>query len=352
MNIENVFMEIQNNLKDDFRYKNNFDLLRFLAAVLVIFGHSFHLLHRYTEEPLTMATGSLYFGNIGVYIFFVVSGYLVLSSWERNPNFKNFFKNRILRIVPALVIVVVATVFLLGSIVTTLDLKHYLLNTETWKYLETITIFRIQYSLPGVFEQNIFSSTVNGSLWTLPVEFSLYILLFIMGILGFYKKRITILLLLLFSLFFYIVYQKSLIPSHNDIVVLGIFFIAGMVYFLYKDKIFYDVKILLILLFIWILSFNSTYLIPTSLVFISYFVMYFAFISNKRLNSFGKFGDFSYGMYILAFPIQQTIILFSGNTIRPLELFFSTLLVVLPLAILSWYLIESPALQLKKKYLL
>jgi len=169
-----------------------------------------------------------------------------------------------------------------------------------------------------------------------------------MGILGFYKKRITILLLLLFSLFFYIVYQKSLIPSHNDIVVLGIFFIAGMVYFLYKDKIFYDVKILLILLFIWILSFNSTYLIPTSLVFISYFVMYFAFISNKRLNSFGKFGDFSYGMYILAFPIQQTIILFSGNTIRPLELFFSTLLVVLPLAILSWYLIESPALQLKK----
>jgi peptidoglycan/LPS O-acetylase OafA/YrhL len=350
-------MKVQSIDESISRHLNNFDFLRFSAAIFVMFGHSYRLLNLTSEEPLTrLAGGGLYFGGVGVYIFFIISGFLVLSSWKRNSHFINLFKNRVLRIIPALIVVVFGTVFILGPLVTTLSLKEYFLNADTWRYLLSISIYQIYYSLPGVFENNLFKYAVNGSLWTLPVEFSLYIFLVILGLIGAYKKRITIVFLFLL-LFILVTFQQSLltkifIPYLGDglqIAQLSLFFFAGMIFFLYRERIIFDWRILLILILIWTASFQSIYLMTISFFCLPYFIMYFAFFNNKILNSFGKYGDFSYGIYIIAFPIQQTIIYIFNNDIHPITLFVLALSVTLPLSVLSWYNIERPALNLKKK---
>jgi peptidoglycan/LPS O-acetylase OafA/YrhL len=354
-----LFMSILSNINSINRQLNNFDFLRLSAAIFVIITHSFSLLNLDQAEPLTKISGGLNFGTVGIDIFFVISGYLVLSSWDRNPKLKIFFKNRILRIFPALTIVICVTALFLGPLVTTLNFKDYFSNINTWLYLQNITIYFQQYYLPGVFENNLFKFAVNGSLWTLPIEFSLYILLFILGVIGIYRKRLIIIILFT-TLFLFYSYQSISTGISTGITIplqygmmkvclLSIFFFAGMICYLYRDKIIFDWKVLIILFVIWIASFHSVYLMATSFICIPYFVVYFAFISNKRLNSFGKYGDFSYGTYIIAWPVQQTIIYVFYNNIHPLVLIIFTLIVTLPLAVISWYLIEQPALKLKNR---
>jgi peptidoglycan/LPS O-acetylase OafA/YrhL len=334
--------------------KNNFDFLRFTAAIFVVFGHSYALLNLMSAEPLQMVSGELYFGTLGVYIFFVMSGYLVLSSWEHHPSVMTFFINRILRIYPALIVIVCITALFLGPLVTTLSLREYFMNPDTWAYLKTITVFQIQYKLPGVFEQNFYQNIANGSLWSLPIEFSLYIFVSILGLVGIYRKKIAIAILFLVMVFGYLFFQDKIIYIVFPVIGAGllyyisiVFFLAGMVFYLYRDKILLNWAILLCLLVFWIASFKTSFLIPISFFFIPYLVMYTAFFTNKKMNSFGKNRDLSYGIYIIAFPIQQTIIYLFDNRINPLLLFILAIAVCIPLAALSWHLIERPALSLK-----
>jgi peptidoglycan/LPS O-acetylase OafA/YrhL len=65
------------------------------------------------------------------------------------------------------------------------------------------------------------------------------------------------------------------------------------------------------------------------------------------INKASKYGDFSYGLYIYAFPIQQTIILYLGR-IPIVQMILLSILCTLPLSVISWNLIESKALKLKK----
>lgn len=228
------------------------------------------------------------------------------------------------------------------------------MNPNTWNYLETITLYRIHFFLPGVFEDNLYKFVVNGSLWTLPLEFSLYIFLFILGFIGIYRKKITIVILFLIFLFLYWFYRPLLeniqIPFIGNGLLVYIpigFFLAGMLYYLYRDKIILNWPIFVFLFFLWIVLIKSQYLILISLFVIPYFVIFIASIVNKKLNSFGKNMDLSYGIYIIAFPIQQLIIYEFNNTIDPLLLFILSLLLIIPLAAVSWFIIEKPALSLK-----
>lgn len=151
-------------------------------------------------------TGGIFsLANIGVGIFFVISGYLITKSWERGPQAFNYLKKRALRIFPGLIVVVFLTVFLLGPFVTTLSLNNYFSNPQTWSYLLTILIFPLYYggsyfALPGVFENNPFPNVVNGSLWFLPHMLLLYIVVLALGLAGLIKKRNAIIPLYLFAI--------------------------------------------------------------------------------------------------------------------------------------------------------
>lgn len=110
-----------------------------------------------------------------------------------------YLKKRVLRIFPALIVVVLLTggFFLLGPLVTTLALTDYFKSNQTWTYLLTIFLY-IHYHLPGVFANNPYPNSVNGSLWTLTWEFLMYIVVLALGLAGLIKKRLTVIPLYFF----------------------------------------------------------------------------------------------------------------------------------------------------------
>src|SRR5215218_4877934 len=168
---------------------NNFDLLRLLAAWSVLVSHSFALTGH--DEPLHQFGTTL--GNVGVLVFFAVSGLLIRRSWEYDPSPRSFWTKRGLRLLPALATVSVLTAFVLGPLVTTLSTAAYLSDPQTWIYPVRVTLlFPFGAGLPGVFEDSIYPGTVNGPLWSLPVEVFAYLVLAVLGMAGLLRRKAVV----------------------------------------------------------------------------------------------------------------------------------------------------------------
>ena len=154
------------------RQSNNFDFLRLFAALLVLIAHSPHILRLevLSWDPFLNVLG-INMGRFGVLTFFIMSGFLVTTSWEKKKGLVDFVLARILRVYPAVIVVVLLSVFILGPILTTQTINEYFTSNLTGQYIQNSTIFRMYYYLPGVFENNP-THSINGSLWTLPYEFA------------------------------------------------------------------------------------------------------------------------------------------------------------------------------------
>ncbi|WP_353572367.1 acyltransferase [Candidatus Albibeggiatoa sp. nov. BB20] len=342
--------------------QNNFDLIRFVAATMVIVAHAYpltyghdktELLHLLTQQQMT-------FGTLGVAVFFIISGFLIYQSYDHSPNVFVYAKARILRIFPALVVVLLLAVFGLGVILTKLSVQAYFSEPVTFKYLLGVFLFPIYYELPRVFEANPWPVTVNGSLWTIPYEFVCYILVAVAGFSRILRWRIILLILLLgLFLFRWLLFDNSPeILGHLKFWYRGIgtakllelssYFLAGMVIYAYREKIIISHYLALISGIILVITSIFGGLQAWFLLAGSYLIMYLAFSPNIRYYGFAKYGDFSYGIYIYAFPVQQTLIYYSQAQWHPLVNALFAIPITLFFAILSWHLIESKALKLKK----
>jgi peptidoglycan/LPS O-acetylase OafA/YrhL len=301
---------------------------------------------------MVLSGGQLTIGNLCVIIFFFVSGFLITQSFVHSQNLKKFLLARVLRIFPALIFIVFATVFILGPIVSTESPKEYFSNPATYAYLETILLHSSASmgEIPSVFENNIYHSAVNGSLWTLEYEFICYLVVAFMGIFKMLNKPFAILLLL-----------GSIIITH---VPLGItvgthtiqntayflqYFSAGMLCFLYRDKIILNHSYAAIS-FIALAVMSAAGGIKYGLIlFGTYLILYLVFNPKIKLNNTSKLGDFSYGLYIFAFRIQQTLTLYLYPNINPYTQFLLALPLTLLCSVFSWHLIEKKALKFKSK---
>lgn len=325
---------------------NQFNFLRLFAAFLVFYGHGLIFLGHIPNTILGH--------KLGVYIFFAISGYLISMSWDREPNIVSYFIKRALRIFPALVVVVSLSVLLLGPLLTTLPLKEYFANEHTIGYFSNIILY-VTYYLPGVFESLPVPNAVNGSLWSLPVEFLMYILVAVLGV--FFRGKMTFVAPLLFLILAYFTISWALV-TEDFIVVYGIniksiiytsvYFWAGATIYHLNLKRFFSfesfvlVFLVLIFLYQWKQIFNVALLF-----FLPFLVLCFGLSKSQKLSFFNK-ADYSYGLYIYAFPVQQTLVfLFPQNGLLfHLSIgFFITLL----LSALSWHYIEKPMLSLKPK---
>ncbi|MGV0878426.1 acyltransferase [Martelella sp. FLE1502] len=331
------------------RHQDNFAALRMFAAVLVIFGHSY---------PLTGSVAPGFLGNavhtIALKIFFVISGYLITESWMRDRSLIRYFTKRVLRIIPGLVVLILITAFVVGPIITNLSFVDYFNSRSLYNYFSNVFLYP-RYNLPGVFDGNPYPVAVNGSLWTLPVEFLMYILVpfLFKGRIGKYIVLLSLVIVTFFSVLFFIykispvvIYGTNLINALE----LAPYFLAGAAYRVWDGRRFLNLQVALAILLIAPLAVQGRVSAEILLLIVlPYSVLAFGFSSPPVFRGLDRFGDISYGVYLYAFLVQQIFCQYLDLAGRPGINFLLSVTVVIPLGWLSWHYVESPALKLKPR---
>jgi peptidoglycan/LPS O-acetylase OafA/YrhL len=333
--------------------RNNFDFLRLFAALLVIYGHAYPLLG--ATDP-SFAVNSVQ--TIGVKIFFSISGYLVALSWYHDPNAWRFFLRRVTRIFPALVVVILITGLVAGPFLTEIKLSDYFLNARLRQYMLNIFL-DISYDLPGVFRTNIYPIAVNGSLWTLPAEISMYVAFPIIASIGtlIYRPRLFVLIttIVFCILSFYLqatVPNGRLVLYNSDVfsfLLVCPYFLVGACFAVYDTKRFLNIYVSLMLIFILEMFQTSALVKEIMLLLILPYVSIAFGVGTSVLSAISRIGDLSYGIYLYGFPVQQTVVHFIGSRGGPWANFWISSLVAGLLAFGSWHLIEKNALKLKPR---
>ena len=327
--------------------ENNYLLLRFMAALLVIYGHSYAVTKLPGQMDLLQRVLHFTFaGGIGVDIFFVISGFLVTASYLNRGNWAEFMKARCLRIFPGLAVCLLATAFILGPIVSTLGPFAYLSDSDLYLFLiKNITLVDLHFRLPGVFE-HLPLDGVNGSLWTLPVECFLYLVLSEFGAVGLLSKRRWYLpaVVITCAVLAVLYTQVPFFESKQRYLRLFMMFAAGSVVRCYYDRIPLSTWLLAAGAVPVVLLYDTPMFPHAFSVWLVYAVFWLAYVPN--LHWFNRMGDYSYGLYIYAFPIEQTLRQYFP-AILPLQLFAAASVLTLGCAMLSWHFVEHPALRLK-----
>lgn len=331
---------------------NSFDALRLVAALMVVSGHAYILSGHGAEEPLIRFTRIGGLGELGVSIFFVISGFLVTGSFERLGKAAPYLAHRLLRIMPALAVAVVLTAFVLGPMVTASPLGAYFSDLTTWLYApRNVLLYPVTYDLPGVFGSNPYPNAVNGSLWTLRLEFSLYFLPpALAAIRCLHRPGLAIVALGALGLFLGVsrfglggAYPIVLIASRYLYL-----FAAGAALYAWRDVLRPErgATLAASAVMFGVGALASGVLAAAILPML---VIGLALRTVRGLSGPMPFGDLSYGIYIYAFPVQQTLMHAFGPGIGVGAFLAATLLAVLPLAAASWWLVERPALALKRR---
>lgn len=324
--------------------RNNLDLLRFAAASGVILSHAFPLGEgRGAVEPLeTFTRGQLSLGRLCVAVFLVISGVLITRSWERTPDLARFTWARVLRIFPGLGVMLLLTTLALGPAFTALPVRDYLTSADTHLYwLRNFTLAFPQWNLPGVFEGNAYSPAVNGSLWTLKYEVGFYLLTLGLGLTGLLRKGMVAFGWVGAAVASLITGRLGFWPE------LYLYFGGGVALYLWRDRVRMSPWLALAGAAAWLVTARLGYGRIGMGLFGAYVVLYLAYLPMGALADFGRRGDFSYGVYVYAFPVQQAVTaLLGGRTAWWVNAAVS-FPVVLALSALSWHLVEKPALRLK-----
>jgi peptidoglycan/LPS O-acetylase OafA/YrhL len=168
---------------------DNFIGLRHVAALMVLWAHSWSYLDRATE-PLARALAGFDSGRFGVYLFFAISGFLITLALCRNDALPRYAWHRALRVYPAYAACLLVSVFAIGATFTTLPLSDYLAHPRTWSYFTSNgMLISLQWDLPGVFVDQPLSGLVNGSLWSLGAEIRWYSLFGVLALFGLFRHR-------------------------------------------------------------------------------------------------------------------------------------------------------------------
>jgi peptidoglycan/LPS O-acetylase OafA/YrhL len=323
-----------------------FDQIRFAAALLVVFHHSWwgvdDILYRYSG-------GFVHLGLFAVIVFFCISGFLVTPGLQRSADVGKFAVHRALRIFPALIVVVAASMFIIGPLVTQDSLASYFSDPRLYLYAKNVTTLMAHY-LPGVTEDGA-PVIVNGALWTLNIEVYSYIALAGLSIVGALRHRSFALAVFVVAYIIYVGLAMS--PALNamaserliNFIGLFVYFIAGANLFLFGDRVPFSPVLAFGALIVGVAGLGVG-LGPVVLpLCVSYIVVYLG-LSDLPGRALFKH-DLSYGIYLIHSPIILAVTELSGLRAGWLVAIITTC-ITLVLAYLSWNFIEKPALDRKK----
>jgi peptidoglycan/LPS O-acetylase OafA/YrhL len=331
-----------------------FDYLRIGLALSILSWHSIVTSYGPAVQDQTLASPwRLAIGPI-LPMFFALSGFLVAGSLQRNT-IPTFLGLRILRIVPALAVEVVLSALVLGPLLTTFALGEYFSDTRFLTYFLNVGGY-IHYILPGMFEHNPFPLYVNGQLWTIPFELDCYALLAILAIMGVCRRAPVLAIVTLALQFLWAgkaavaAYAQGEWPRVGSIVpgpVLILSFLAGVTLYMLRDRVPARLPLAAMALALTAIGLAA----PFGDYFIAFPIAYLTAtigLLNPPRWSLVRWGDYSYGVFLYGFPIEQ----FAASLGPGFQHWYIDLAIALPLtlalAALSWTIVERPLLGLKR----
>ena len=344
---------------------NNFSSLRFAGACMVIAGHMCNLLA--TVPPVL-------FGRVihavGVDVLFLVGGYLIAQSWLSDPHALRYSVKRVARIWPPLAVFVLVAAFAAGPLLTRLPLGEYFTHPMTARYLENLW-FHTQFALPGVLENNIVPNTINGSLWTLPLEMLMYLVVPLLLSLFRVKKKSEAkipwagIFVVTAAVCGLEIWKNAVMPGAvfvwadiNWSAALDIlpFYFIGMLYGAPGVRKYLNLPLASVILLLaccfQLGSANNSLMMYT---IFPYFVFSLAFAPASSLSRLLDKYEISYGLYLYGFFVQQLLVHFTmRDGIVPFRPSVYVVLAVVctgAVALLSARFIEKPCLRLSKKIL-
>jgi peptidoglycan/LPS O-acetylase OafA/YrhL len=333
-----------------------FDLIRLLAALMVIFSHAFTTTGHHEPQPIHFGHLGVTWGHVGVAIFFVTSGFLVTESWRRSPVAGRYLLKRLLRIWPALLTMIILSVFVVGPIVTDRSLPSYFTSPQTWRYLfHNAVMSPIVFLLPGVFRHQPLRG-VNGSLWTLPYEVLAYLALLVLATSRLLRAWVLAALLAV-GLVFYdmsVAHRTVALAVHidglwlYDLVRLQVWFVAGALLAFLKDRVtdrHLVAAVALLIACIGIGTHQAVVAVPALALLVIYLGT-LPFAPAERLH---RLGDPSYGMYLSGFVIQQTLVWAGWVHLNPWLSFAEGAVLATIFGYTSWHLVEKRAMRLASR---
>lgn len=343
------------NVRDE-RHSNAFGFLRLFFASLVIVSHTPELLDGdFRREPLVVLFGTISFGYLAVDGFFLISGYLIVGSFIKNPDIVAYFRNRIARIYPGFVVASLvsvlivaplagATVQAMADIAARSALKIFVLD-DPW--------------VPGAFSANPVT-TLNGPMWTIAYEFRCYLLVVFLGLAGAFRYPALIAVLAIACLFAaealpqavtdgfdeLFSHSTSLFGRLEETLRLTGMFLAGAWFFLKRGAIPFTLTgavgagaALVACLFVERLA------EPGLALFGGYLIFAVAVWGGRGvLARINNGNDISYGVYLYAWPASQLMVHYWPG-IGVWELGIATFAAAGLCGWLSWHLVEKPAMQ-------
>jgi peptidoglycan/LPS O-acetylase OafA/YrhL len=291
-------------------------------------------------------------GEHAVNGFFAISGFLVTMSYV-NRGWRDYILARVLRIAPGLISATLVVSLLLGSAMTRLDLGQYLSHSGLWRFIwVTLTSFKSAASLPGVFDANPVPFPM-GTVWTLKYETLCYLGVLVVGLIGLLLRR-ELALWALVILTLAAIGREIVAPDGSKGVEtalrLPLIFLAGGVAYLWRERVPLSLAgLAAALVFTALLSPTPAYKAALYLA-TAWSVLVLAMSPALTRRHSEPPADLSYGVYLYGWPVQQALVVLLPG-MGALALLWPALALTLGVAALSWYVVEKPALGLKRRLL-
>lgn len=328
--------------------QDNFLLLRHFAAVLLIYSHCYALATsaKGRADIVAHVLPGFYGGKVAIILFFAISGFLVTSSYLRHPQLPRFITARVLRIYPAYVACLVVVVVATGLWFTRLSPADFFAHPQTRDYLlHNLQLTGLHYVLPGAYDASGYPGVANGSLWSLALEVRLYMYIAALGLCGLFRLRWLAAALLAGGVIAALFGWHLLGPDTEGKRALTCVFAATAAAACIAQWIPVSTRVLAVLCGTTWLFYETHLGYGMTIACLGYFTFWFAY----RLPAIPLPlpGDYSYGLFLYGFPVQQALIQFMPD-IGVLALTAAALGISLILAALSWHGIERRALDLKR----
>jgi peptidoglycan/LPS O-acetylase OafA/YrhL len=335
-------------------HPSGFDYLRLFLAVSVILWHTIIVCYGLEAETSIWMGPLRPFCYAIVPAFFALSGFLVAGSLERN-SISQFLALRVMRIFPALAVEVFISALIIGPIFTTESMQSYFGSNEFFSYFLNV-IGDIHYKLPGVFSVLPWPDVVKLQLWTVPVELNCYLTITTLALIGVTKRPNMLALMTIGgALLITVIYCLGLRAQHvlnsrpaNGVLILS--FLFGVCLYKLRRRIPFNWAVCILSFAVYVVLVQDTRFLHLSAVPLAYVTIFIGCLNPRK--TFPIVGaDYSYGIYLYGFPLQQCV----SSLLPSNRYWYVNAALSIPLAVfcafLSWQSLESKILSRKKAIL-